>query len=284
MPELVDNGYLYIAQPPLFKIGKGKSESYLKDETELNDFLLKKICEKKQIKIVTSGKMLSDHHLYLFLGDLSEYVSAMAKLENRGYEPSIVELLINARVQDKTFLQDRERMERLKAQIEANGFVTEPLSWNEKDGVFEIVVTSPQQTNYQRIVSVDRGLIYASDYQKCLILHKKIEDVAIPPYEVFNIDREDKPEVMEDKQQLLQYLIEDSKKGINIQRYKGLGEMNPEQLWLTTMHPDKRNLLKVTVEDAVESDEIFTILMGDEVEPRRDFIQNNALEVSMLDI
>jgi DNA gyrase subunit B len=79
-------------------------------------------------------------------------------------------------------------------------------------------------------------------------------------------------------------LLEDGKKGINIQRYKGLGEMNPEQLWQTTMHPDKRTLLKVTVEDAVESDEIFTILMGDEVEPRRDFIQNNALEVSMLDI
>ena len=89
---------------------------------------------------------------------------------------------------------------------------------------------------------------------------------------------------MEDKRSLLNSLLEDGKKGMNIQRYKGLGEMNPEQLWLTTMHPDRRTLLKVTVEDAVESDEIFTILMGDEVEPRRDFIQNNALEVNMLDI
>jgi DNA gyrase subunit B len=106
----------------------------------------------------------------------------------------------------------------------------------------------------------------------------------IPPFEIYTNDRDDAPVVMEDKRELLQYLLEDGKKGINIQRYKGLGEMNPEQLWQTTMHPDRRNLLKVKVEDAVESDEIFTVLMGDEVEPRRDFIQNNALEVSMLDI
>ena len=105
-----------------------------------------------------------------------------------------------------------------------------------------------------------------------------------PPFEISIADRDDEPVIVEDKRLLLQHLFDDGKKGINIQRYKGLGEMNPEQLWQTTMHPDKRNLLKVTVEDAVESDEIFTILMGDEVEPRREFIQNNALEVSMLDI
>jgi DNA gyrase subunit B len=117
-----------------------------------------------------------------------------------------------------------------------------------------------------------------------LISNKKLEADDIPPFEVTTHDRDELPLIMEDKRRLFQYLLEDGKKGVNIQRYKGLGEMNPEQLWQTTMHPGKRNLLKVTVEDAVESDEIFTILMGDEVEPRREFIQNNALEVSMLDI
>jgi DNA gyrase subunit B len=116
------------------------------------------------------------------------------------------------------------------------------------------------------------------------LLDKKLESNDQPPFEIGTDDKDDSPILMEDKRLLLKYLIDEGKKGINIQRYKGLGEMNPEQLWQTTMHPDKRNLLKVTVEDAVESDEIFTILMGDEVEPRRDFIQNNALEVSMLDI
>ena len=134
------------------------------------------------------------------------------------------------------------------------------------------------------MISIGRSLIYSSDYQKCLLLSKKLESDDNPPFEIYTNDRDDAPVVMEDKRRLLQCLLEDGKKGINIQRYKGLGEMNPEQLWQTTMHPDKRNLMKVTVEDAVESDEIFTILMGDEVEPRRDFIQNNALEVSMLDI
>ncbi|BBO83997.1 DNA topoisomerase (ATP-hydrolyzing) subunit B [Desulfosarcina ovata] len=284
MPELVDKGYLYIAQPPLFKIGKGKSESYIKNEKELNDFILKKICEKKHIKIVETERILSDHHLFVFLGDLSEYVASMAKLEISGYHQNVVETLIKADVLDKSFLQDQEKMRLLQAKFEEEGYSTEALPWNEEDDIFELIVKTPDQNNYQQDNIVGRNLIYSSDYQKCLMLYKKIESQDIPPFEVTTIDREDTPVSVEDKFRLLQVLIEEGKKGLNIQRYKGLGEMNPEQLWQTTMHPDKRNLLKVTVEDAVESDEIFTVLMGDEVEPRRDFIQNNALEVSMLDI
>ena len=284
MPELVDKGYLYIAQPPLFKVGKGKSESYMKDDGELNDFILKKICEKKQVKIVPNQKMLSDHHLFIFLGDVSEYASAMAKLENRGFDSLVVEMMIKSDVQDKAFLQDRDNMLILKDKINNQGYHSQSLSWNEEDEIFELIVRSTDQNNSQQVFTIGRSLIYSSDYQKCLLLNKKLESDDNPPFEVYTNDRDDAPVVIEDKRRLLQYLLEDGKKGINIQRYKGLGEMNPEQLWQTTMHPDKRNLLKVTVEDAVESDEIFTILMGDEVEPRRDFIQNNALEVSMLDI
>ena len=284
MPELVDKGYLYIAQPPLFKVGKGKSESYMKDDGELNDFILKKICEKKQVKIVPNQKMLSDHHLFIFLCDVSEYASAMAKLENRGFDSLVVEMMIKSDIQDKTFLQDQENMVILKDKINNQGFHSQALSWNEEDEIFELIVRSTDQNNSQQVFTIGRSLIYSSDYQKCLLLNKKLESDDNPPFEVYTNDRDDAPVVIEDKRRLLQYLLEDGKKGINIQRYKGLGEMNPEQLWQTTMHPDKRNLLKVTVEDAVESDEIFTILMGDEVEPRRDFIQNNALEVRMLDI
>jgi DNA gyrase subunit B len=284
MPELVDKGYLYIAQPPLFKIGKGKSESYMKDDGELNTYLLKKICEKKQVKIEASEKFISNHRLFIFLCDLSDYSVAMEKLENRGFDPLIVEMMIKANVQDKTFLQDRDKMLLLKEKMDKKGYVTNPLSWNEEDEIFEIIVRSTDQNSYQQVVIIGRNLIYSSDFQKCLFLNKKLEGYDKPPFEIYTNDRDDAPIVIDDKRQLFKYLLEDGKKGINIQRYKGLGEMNPEQLWQTTMHPDKRNLLKVTVEDAVESDEIFTILMGDEVEPRRDFIQNNALEVSMLDI
>ena len=284
MPELVDKGYLYIAQPPLFKIGKGKSESYMKDEKEFNDFILNKICERKQVKIVKDEKMISNQNLFIFLSDLSEYESAITKLENRGFDPLIIEMLIRAEVQDKTFLKDLEKMSFFKDKIAENGYITESLSRNEEDDMFELIVKSSDKDNYKQTIAIGRSLVYSSDFQKCYILNKKLKINDIPPFEVYTKDRDDAPVVMDDKRRLLQYLLEDGKKGVNIQRYKGLGEMNPEQLWQTTMHPDRRNLLKVTVEDAVESDEIFTILMGDEVEPRRDFIQNNALEVSMLDI
>jgi DNA gyrase subunit B len=114
---------------------------------------------------------------------------------------------------------------------------------------------------------------------------KDIFSIDKPPFLIFPKDKEDsEPIIIENKKKLLKYLIEEGKKGIGIQRYKGLGEMNPSQLWETTMNPDKRTLLQVKVVDVVETDEIFTVLMGDEVEPRRDFIQGNALEVSTLDI
>ena len=284
MPELVDKGYLYIAQPPLFKIGKGRSETYIKDEKELNDFILKKICEKKNIKISGGEDALSNHQLFIFLCDLSEYVSAITKLENTGYDPQIVELVLKAQVQDKAFLQDQEKMQGLKKTLEDQGYIVQSVSWSEDDDMYRLIVQTSSENDYQQTMTIGRNLIYSSDFQRCVILNKKLETMDHAPFEVVTIDRDEKPAVFEEKRHLLQHLVEDGKKGLSIQRYKGLGEMNPEQLWLTTMHPDKRNLLRVTVEDAVESDEIFTILMGDEVEPRRDFIQNNALEVSMLDI
>lgn len=284
MPELLDKGYLYIAQPPLFKIGKGKSESFLKDEVELNDFILKRACEKKQVKSILSGQVFSGHHLFIFLCDINEYVLALKKVAARGYDLELIEILIKSQVQDKTFLQNRNSMVSLQEKIESNGFIVENLIWNEEDDTLEMNVKQKDLNNYHPAMKVDKSLIYATDYQKCLIIEKKIEMSDLPPFEIYSTDSESTPHVADDKHQLLQHLFDEMKKGVYIQRYKGLGEMNPEQLWQTTMHPDKRNLLKVKVEDAVESDEIFTILMGDEVEPRRDFIQNNALEVSMLDI
>jgi DNA gyrase subunit B len=133
-------------------------------------------------------------------------------------------------------------------------------------------------------INIGRGLIYSQDFQKCLLTGKNIEKYNFPPFKIFSKDKEGETDTVKDKLELLDLLLKQGKKGINVQRYKGLGEMNPEQLWKTTMNPEKRILLQVRVEDMVDTDEIFTILMGEEVEPRRDFIQNNALEVSSLDI
>jgi len=133
-------------------------------------------------------------------------------------------------------------------------------------------------------IKIGRGLIYSADYQKCLLTGKNIKRHDWPPFNIFSTEKDLLGDTANDKYELMELLLKEGKKGINIQRYKGLGEMNPDQLWQTTMNPEKRTLLQVKVEDMVDTDEIFTILMGEEVEPRREFIQSNALEVNTLDI
>jgi len=135
-------------------------------------------------------------------------------------------------------------------------------------------------------VKIGRGLVYSNDFQQCLHLGKNIFKYDYPPFTVLLKDQEkkDEPQIAKNKSELLDIFMRDGKKGLTIQRYKGLGEMNPSQLWETTMNPEKRNIFQVKIEDVVDTDEIFTILMGEAVEPRREFIQTNALEVSTLDI
>ena len=187
-------------------------------------------------------------------------------------------------------------MSAIRARIEKTKFQVGDLFWNEDRDVFELVVLPEvelpgEDTKDQRIFSVKpqpvkigRGLVYSKDFQKCFVLARKIFKYDHPPFVITNGDPNKVFHGIPNLKELLERMFEMGKKGLAVQRYKGLGEMNPDQLWETTMNPEKRNLLQVRVEDAVDADEVFTILMGDEVEPRRDFIQSNALEVSMLDI
>jgi DNA gyrase subunit B len=293
MRELIDRGYLYIAQPPLFKVGKGKSELYLKDEKQFNEYVLKRISESKRVKNANKDEFLSEKDFFLFMGDLTEYFTSLNKLERNGVKIEFTELLIKHGVEDKTFLQDQEKMLNLFKVLVEKGFNAQKPFWNPEREIFEIMV---EPVKKEDLFSVDetmkemhtykigRSLIFSTEYQKALIVGKKIFDLDHPPFSVFSKDKDEDPVMIDNKKELLKYLIEEGKKGIGIQRYKGLGEMNPTQLWETTMNPEKRNLLQVKIDDVVDTDEVFTILMGDEVEPRREFIQNNALEVSMLDI
>jgi len=295
MPEVIERGYLYIAQPPLLKVGKGKSEVYLKNELDLNDHILKNACKEKCLRLENSGMVLEDHDLFVFIVNLAEYYSLLNKFNRRGIESNLIELLIKNDVANKTFLQDHQKMSYLKALLAEKGYRTDDLSWHSERDVFEMTVSPPVEEGVeysfvratlqqQKTVKIGRGLIYSEDFQKCLVLSNHIFKYDNPPFCIYPKDKESDINTFTEKKALLDYLIEEGKKGLSVQRYKGLGEMNPEQLWNTTMDPDQRNLLQVKIEDAVDSDEIFTILMGDEVEPRREFIQNNALEVTMLDI
>jgi DNA gyrase subunit B len=295
MPEIVEKGYLYIARPPLLKIGKGKNEKYFKDEQELDEYLLKRVCSKKRIKTAKEEKILSEHKLYLLMGDLFEYYTSMSKLRRRGVDPDLAETLIKEGAEDRTFLKDKEKMLGLKQSLALKGYDVGELLWNEERDVYEMMVTlTGEERGFylikdgiredKSLVKIGRGLIHSNDYQKSLLLWKKITPLDVPPYCVLSNESENDSILIKDKKSLLSYMVEEGKKGLVIQRYKGLGEMNPDQLWETTMNPAKRTMIKVKIEDAVETDEIFTILMGDEVEPRREFIQKHALEASALDI
>jgi DNA gyrase subunit B len=289
MPELVDRGYLYIAQPPLLKVGKGKSEIYLKEERELNDYVLKRICEKKVVKPKGKEKQISEHKLYLFMGDLSEYLVVLSRLEKKGFQSNFIEILIKNGVKDKKFLQNRQKMSDLNSALARENYNPEKPVWDEEKNLYEMVVKYPQDDinppeEEIKTIKIGRGLVFSSDFQQSLVLGKKIISYDNPPFSIFDKSKENGEVIVKDKKRLYYHMMEEGKKGIMVQRYKGLGEMNPEQLWKTTMDPESRTLLQVKVEDVVETDEIFTILMGDEVEPRREFIQNNALDVSTLDI
>ena len=299
LPEIIERGYLYIAQPPLLKVGKGKKEMYLKDEREFNDYILKRVCDKKDVNIGESGKKLTNHTLFLFIGNLSEYYAALSSMEKRGIYPDLVELMITCGLENAKFLQDKKKMKFLEKQLKASQYVVEKLALDEDHDIFEmrimpnddlkkeILIKNPFISEVKPI-TIGRKLVYSPDYQKAVVISKKTVRYDTPPFRVVQRDEEKGKQTQalefNNKRDLLTYLIEEGKKGIHVQRYKGLGEMNPDQLWETTMNPDKRNMLQVRIVDAVDTDEIFTVLMGDEVEPRREFIQNNALEVNSLDI
>jgi DNA gyrase subunit B len=293
LPEIIEKGFLYIAQPPLLKVGKGKNEIYLKNEKDFNDYMLKRVCEKKNLSV--NDTLLTDHRLFLFLGNLSEYVGAISNLEKRGIYPELAEQLINFSIDNSKFLQEKRQMDQLVAKMEDIGYICGTLEWNDDRDVYELTVEPNENlkkeilihnpfVNEVRPVKIGRDLVFSSDFQKARIIAQKIAKYDQPPFAVSSKEKEDDVVTFRNKKELLHHLIEEGKKGISVQRYKGLGEMNPDQLWQTTMNPEKRILLQVRIEDAVETDEIFTVLMGDEVEPRREFIQSNALEVSTLDI
>ena len=294
-PEVIENGYLYIAQPPLLKLGKGKNEIYLKDEQDFNEYILKRTCEKKVVSFGKEKEELSNHRLMIFLGNLAEYYKVLTNIEKRGFFQDLTEAVIRQSIILKKFLGDEDQMMVLKQELAKQQYETIDLKWNNELDTFEMTVIPMAELKSELLIKnpfitdvgpikIGKSLVYSADFQKARILGKKIFKHDFPPFVVTTKEKEDQGLVFENKKMLLVHLIDEGKRGLSIQRYKGLGEMNPEQLWQTTMNPEKRTLLQVRIEDAVETDEIFTILMGDEVEPRREFIQNNALSVSTLDI
>jgi DNA gyrase subunit B len=213
----------------------------------------------------------------------------LSRLEKRGFHKELIETLIQNGVKDKRFLQDIKKLNQIKQILEKKDYVTRDIVLNEDYNLYEMKVKPPRKNEEisngePREVIIGRGLIFSNNFQHAVILGQKVLKYDHPSFVVYEKGKPNGEVQIEDKHNLLFYMMNEGKRGIAVQRYKGLGEMNPEQLWKTTMDPTHRTLLRVKVEDVVETDEIFTVLMGDEVEPRRDFIQTNALEVSTLDV
>jgi DNA gyrase subunit B len=278
MKSLIQQGYLYIAQPPLYKISRGKDVLYLKEERAYEKWIVKKISEDFKVRVKGRKEVFEGEKfrkLFLRIMQKKNYIQL---LERKNFPFFLIETLIREGVDSLEFLQDKKAMKRIQSLIEARGLHTE-LTKDEEYEAYELGIKF--QVNGMAITCrVNLALIDSIEYKNLFKIFKELEEFR-PPYEVLS---DSETTVIENENKLLDYLHEKGKKGVGIQRYKGLGEMAPEQLWETTMNPENRALLKVSIQDAVEADEVFSILMGDEVERRRSFIESNAVLATNLDI
>ncbi len=276
MVQLIERGYLYIAQPPLYRVKKGEETIYLKTEDDLENFLLERVAQKLVVN-TSKGEKLTKKSLLKLLHKLNIFQELITSFEKHGIPKALLVAFLKRRVKDKEAFKSRvwleEVMEELQGEIQI-------CNVDQQEGYFSIVVAPFNGSGLRRKIGWE--LVLSNEYRKLFSLFKELQ----PFLESFPVSCQFKGKVekITDPQQLLILAKNIAREGLYIQRYKGLGEMNPEQLWETTMSPDTRSLLQVKIEDAVAANEVFSVLMGEQVEERRKFIEENALEVENLDI
>ncbi len=295
MTELIERGHLFIAQPPLFKVAQGKKAIYLKDDGEYQEYLIRRIQDHWQLYLGDEGggdgagggagdngegSVLEHGRLGRFIEQVESFRDNMNRLAARGFPADALKIALLHGLRGKEDLRDPERVEEVSKIVEASGFHEVRVGEDEEHSTSFIVFRS-RRDGVDREVRFDWNLLSTAEYRAMARNHQGLEALGCQSFKL--IGGEDVSEHT-GIEEVLERLYGGAKKGITVQRYKGLGEMNADQLWETTMDPDKRTLLQVRIEDAVAADEIFTVLMGDQVEPRRDFIVKNALEVKNLDI
>jgi len=286
MPELIERGNIYIAQPPLFKLTKSKKERYVKDEQALEDLLLQSALDSV-VFYPGDGVQITGDALTQLVKEYNATKTSIKRYSKR-YPKDFLEALVYAPTLNDAVLSQKSEMEKIIAQITAD-LNTE----NSMHAYFELELVQDTERHWwmPKVNMTSHGVLHSilinidlflsPDYRKMTEFGSKLKGMI---KEDAYVERDGKKYPIQSFAQAMQWLIAEAKKGQAIQRYKGLGEMNPGQLWETTMDPASRCLLQVRVEDAVAADQIFTTLMGDEVEPRRQFIESNALEVNNLDV
>jgi DNA gyrase subunit B len=292
MPQLIEKGYLYIAQPPLYKVKKGKKLRYLQDNDALSRHLIELGTDNIQLSMKEGSTKLVGEPLRNLVTDVARF---RLLLENIGHrvDPLVVEALVTAADLEVEDLADRQK-------VEAGIAALEKFVHARRQGEFEATIEQDEEHDRQRVIietqegganrvtTVDFDLLSAGNISELRQIYQGIAALGQPPFVLTVLDKGGQPtgesSEVPDIEALWAAIDARARKGLGIQRYKGLGEMNPEELWETTMDPETRTLLQVRIEDALEAEELFSVLMGDQVEPRRAFIESNALNVTNLDI
>ncbi len=277
MKELIERGHIYIAQPPLYRVKRGKMDRYIRDEREFSHELMRRATEDHIVK-AKEGVALEGAALTRFLLDVQEYDQIAAKMLRRLRERALVDLVAASDLEKKADFEDKKELEKLLKAIEkAKLKVDAKIVYDEEHSLHEVVLGNGSGP-WGRI---NWALASRPDWKRLRTLSRAISASDKPP---FTVSRNGDKVTKENAAAVLAFVLEDAKKDFTITRFKGLGEMNPEQLWATTMNAETRTLLKVKLEDVVEAEKMFTTLMGENVEERRKFIEDNALDVQNLDI
>ena len=273
MPQVIEQGYLYIAQPPLFRVKKGKKEKYIQNEGELENMLFELAADEIEIH---NGKLLAGKEIIPYIRNLSRFEKLLEWFARRKKDTAVIKALLHYDL-NKDVLKNKGDVQSLIRRLKGEfPDISEDIKEDEEHQSYRIELKREGLR-----LTIDDAFMTSPDFRELSSLFTELRGLGHPPYK---LKHNSETNEFKSSRELFDFILSLAKKGISIQRYKGLGEMNPQQLWETTMQPDKRTLLKVTIEDLVKAEEIFSTLMGDQVEPRKEFIEQHALEVRNLDI
>ncbi len=276
MPELIEKGYLYIAQPPLYRVTIGGKELYMKNDEEFEQFIMQRSTEK--IKCFIRDKEVGRDRLREDIESIRSVGKYLSEMERLGIKKVLVLSLFRADIYRREDFESRDRLFALKERLAKEGCDADILPDHEHN-LYTLTIRDGVKKDREFIV--DYEFCSREDYRQCYRIYKRTAQYYENEIRILNKDGTIRSTTEEE---LLAFVNEKGKEGITIQRYKGLGEMNPEQLWTTTMDPARRTLIRVSIEDAIQADQMFTILMGSNIETRRAFIEENAVDVRNLDI